>query len=356
MQIRLGVIGAGIYGTNLLRVFRQVQYEGLARLVAVADIDEDIVKQQQESFGIKGYIDYKEMLEKENLDAIGIATPDHLHREISLDVAEQGKHLFVEKPLDMTVQGCDEIINTASRNNILLQVDFHKRFDRPFMALRNEIQTGKLGKIQYGYVWMEDTIEVPYEWLPSWAPNSSPAWFLGTHYFDLLRWVFQCNVVKVYATGHKGKLIALGVDTFDSIQAKLEFENKATINIDVSWILPKSFGSMVNGGLRIIGTKGIWEIDGQNRGVEKCTEEKVGVQTPNYYMKLEEKDLYGHAVYTGFIIDSIKSFVKNVHLIKNGGRLQDLKGKYASGEDGREATRIASAIHESIEHDKIVTL
>lgn len=356
MQIKIGTIGAGIYGRSVLQAFKQAEYEGLAHLIAVADINKDRVKQQERDFGIKGYTDYKKMLEKEDLDAIAIATPDHLHRKIALDVAKQGKHIFIEKPLDVTIKGCDEIIKITSENNLLLQVDFHKRFDAPHKMLKNEIQIGKLGKIQYGYMWMEDTIEVPSEWWPSWAPNSSPAWFLGVHCYDLFRFLFQCNATKVYATGHKGKLTSLGVDTFDSIQAKVEFENGATVGFDTSWILPKGFENIVNQGLRVVGTEGIWEIDGQNRGIEKCTKEKMVVQTPNYYLKMKEKDLYGHTIYTGYEIDSIKDFVKNIRFIKNGGKLRDLKGKYASGEDGREATKIAFAVHESIKRNEIVIL
>ena len=164
MRVRIGVIGAGIFGTGVLQAFKQSEYEGVAQLVAVADIDKDIVKKQEKDFGIKGYTDYEEMLEKEELDAIAIVTPDHLHRKIALNGAKKKKHLFVEKPLDVTVEGCDEIIKAASENNLLLQVDFHKRFDPPHKMLRHEIETGKLGKIQYGYMWMEDSIDVPSEW------------------------------------------------------------------------------------------------------------------------------------------------------------------------------------------------
>lgn len=356
MRVRIGVIGAGIFGTGVLQAFKQSEYEGVAQLVAVADIDKDIVKKQEKDFGIKGYTDYEEMLEKEELDAIAIVTPDHLHRKIALNGAKKKKHLFVEKPLDVTVEGCDEIIKAASENNLLLQVDFHKRFDPPHKMLRHEIETGKLGKIQYGYMWMEDSIDVPSEWWPNWASKSSPVWFLGVHCYDLFRFLLQCNAKKVYATGQKKKLDSISIDTFDSIQAKVEFENGATVNFDNSWILPKGFAAFTNQGLKIVGTEGIWEIDGQNRGIEKCTSEKIGVTTPNAYFDLKEKDLYNRIIYKGYKFDSIQSFANNVYFIKNGGKIQELKGKYASGEDGKEATKIGEAVHKSIKYNKIIDL
>jgi len=356
MKVKIGVVGADIFGKGVLQAFKQSEYEGIAQLVAVADLNKDIVKQREREFKIRGYIDYEEMLKKEDLDAIAIVTPDYLHREIALSCVKHGKHLFIEKPLDVTVEGCDEMVKAASKNNLLLQVDFHKRFDPPHKMLKDEIQMGKLGKIQYGYMWMEDTIEVPSEWWPNWASNSSPVWFLGVHCYDLFRFLFQCNATKVYATGHKGKLTSLGVDTFDSIQAKVEFENGAVVSFDNSWILPKGFENIVNQGLRVVGTEGIWEIDGQNRGIEKCTSEKMGVITPNAYFDLKGDDFYNHIIYKGYKFDSIQNFANNMYFIKNGGKIHELKGKYASGEDGREATRIAEAIHKSIKHDKIISL
>ena len=128
------------------------------------------------------------------------------------------------------------------------------------------------------------------------------------------------------------------------------------MNFDNSWILPKGFAAFTNQGLKIVGTEGIWEIDGQNRGIEKCTSEKIGVTTPNAYFDLKEKDLYNRIIYKGYKFDSIQSFANNVYFIKNGGKIQELKGKYASGEDGKEATKISEAVHKSIKYNKIIDL
>jgi len=355
-MLKLGVIGAGKYGVQLLRGFKQAEYQGLAELVAVADIDEKRLQQAAREFGIRGYHDYREMLNKEELDGVGIATPDHLHRDIAVYVARQGVHLFVEKPLDLTVKGCDEIITAAEKANVLLQVDFHKRFDPPHVVLKNEIQKGTLGDVLYGYMWMEDTIEVPTEWFPNWASSSSPAWFLGIHCYDLFRFLLGCNAVRVYATGHKNKLKAMGIDTYDSIQAKITFENGATIVFDTSWVLPKHFVNIVNQGFRIVGTEGMWEVDGQYRGITTCVTQDGKTSTPNFYLYRETKDPHGKPFFSGYGIDSMLNFVHNVKRLKTGASLADLKGKYADGVDGKEATRIAVAVHESILTGEVIKL
>jgi len=174
MRVKIGVVGAGIFGKGVLQAFKQSEYEGVVQLVALADLNKDIVKQREREFKIRGYIDYKEMLKEEELDAIAIVTPDYLHREIALYGAKKGKHIFIEKPLDVTVEGCNEIIEATSENNLLLQVDFHKRFNPPHKMLKHKIEMGKLGEIQYGYMWMEDSIDVPSEMLFNLLGFNSP--------------------------------------------------------------------------------------------------------------------------------------------------------------------------------------
>lgn len=353
-MVRLGVIGGGIYGTNILKAFKQSERKGLATLVALADIDDKKLEQHERTYGVRGYQSYGEMLEKERIDAVAIATPDFLHREIAVAAADAKKHIFVQKPLDVTQDGCEQIISAAKRNQVLLEVDFHKRYDPAHRGLKEAVQKGKLGIIEYGYAWMEDTIEVPTEWLRSWAAKSSPAWFLGVHYFDLVRWIINSDPKRIYATGVRGKLQELGINTFDSIQTKIEFKNGSHFTFDCSWILPKSFESIVNQGLRIVGTDGIWEIDAQNRGIETCTAKDYGMKALNFYFIREETGVDGNPVYYGYGIDSIVQFVEHVVYLQDGGELGDLDGAYASGRDGLVSAMMAFASEESIRLGRII--
>ena len=104
MRDKIGVISAGIFGKGVLQVFKQSGYEGIAQQVVLADLNKDITEQREREFKIRGYIDYKDMLKNEELDAVAIVTPDHLHREIALYAAQKGINLFIEKPLDVTVE------------------------------------------------------------------------------------------------------------------------------------------------------------------------------------------------------------------------------------------------------------
>lgn len=355
MAARIGVIGGGTFGVNHLRAFRQLGYVGQAELVALAEVNEDTLQKRLQEFPIKGYRDYRQMLEQESLDAVAIVTPDHLHREITVHCARAGKHVLVEKPLDVTVAGCQEMIAAARDAGVLLQVDFHKRYDPEHEQLQIAARKGDLGQILYGYAHMEDRLEVPVDWFPRWAGNSSPVWFLGVHFFDLVRWILGCNARRVFATGQRGFLKTLGVDTWDSVQTHVEFGNGAAVCFETSWVLPRRFEAVVNQGLRLVGTKGLWEIDTQNRGSQSCLAES-GMRTWNSSFLRERLDKHGRSYFKGYGAESIEDFALNVNFLLQGGSLAKLQGPHATGEDGLEVTKIAVAAHRSIETGQPVEL
>jgi len=356
VPVKVGVVGAGKFGTNHLNAFRQMSYTGVADLAAVAEANPARAEEVRKEYGCPVFASHLEMIEKADIDCVSVATPDHLHKQIAVDAAKAGKHILVEKPLDTTVEGCDAVIQAAKDSGVLLQVDFHKRYDPDHRALEARVSAGELGEILYGSVYMEDRLDVPVDWFPHWAPSSSPAWFLGVHFFDLVRWAIKSEAKTVFATGSRKFLKKeYGVDTWDSISAKVDFENGAAFNFDVSWVLPRGFEAIVNQEIRVVGTKGVFEIDSQDRGARSCVVDE-GMRTYNNNFLREQKDKYGRTVYRGYGAESIEDFAYNVALLKDGRTLDDLAGTYPSGEDGREVTRIAVAVHESVSTGQVITL
>ncbi|MHB0878578.1 MAG: Gfo/Idh/MocA family protein [Anaerolineae bacterium] len=348
-MLRLGVIGVGTFGINHLRAFDQLQREGKAELAAAADINETLLAERQSAYGFHAYTDYEQMFAREHLDAVSVVTPDYLHRRPVLAALESGLHVLVEKPMDVSVEGCREMLAAARRSARLLQVDFHKRYDPYHRRLRQAVQAGEYGRILYGHGYMEDKIVVPRDWFPKWAGKSSPAWFLGVHLYDLVRWVMGAEAVRVAATGAKHKLLSLGIDTYDAVCARVEFDNGACVSFDTSWVLPEGFEAMVNQGLRLTGTEGVAEVDTQDRGA-RAVSTRDGQQTWNMGFLSEDTAPDGRALFRGYGIESIADFVQNVSHLQNGGCLADLTGRLADARDGLEATKIAVAVHESAEH------
>jgi len=357
MKIRVGVVGAGIYGNVLINAYYGAHRRGDIDFVAVADINQDALTRVGQKYGIKGYLDYNEMYEKEKLDAVAVVTPDFLHEACVIDAAKHGIHILVQKPLSTDVEAAKRMIEAARKHDVLLYVDFHKRFDPGHIQLRQAVKQGKLGTIEYGYVCMEDKILVPTEWFSKWAHNSSPAWFLGVHFFDLIYWILDEKPNRVYATGHKKKLKSLGIDSYDSIQAKFEFPSGATISIDSSWIMPNSFTSVVNQQIRLVGTDGMQEVDSQDRGVVAAYGSDTYSHVINPYGQLHIDDIDSGLIPVGYTIESMLYFLRLVKKMKREDiSARELQADYPTGDQALVSTIMCQKAHESVVRGQILEI
>ena len=353
MAHRVGTIGGGIFGEMHIRALTQRARLGDIEYVGLADINSELRSARAAEYDIDVFADLTELLDATSPHAVTIATPDHLHRDIVVACVERGIHVLVEKPMDTNVDGCREMVAAADESGVLLQVDFMKRHDLYHAELKRLVDSGGLGDIQYGYAWMEDRIEVPTDWLPSWASNSSPAWFVGVHYFDLIRWLVGQDAIAVSATGVAQRLKSIGIDTYDSIQAKIMFPGGVSFTVDSAWHLPAGNEAIVNQGIKVVGSDGWMTVDSQDRGTRGLVSSTPGAPasmlTPNLGLFKESTEA-GVSRYSGYAIDSIESFVTNVAMIERGvADLESLKGAYPSGKDGLEVTKIAVAAHRSVE-------
>ena len=357
MKIRVGVIGAGTYGETLIQAFHSVHKAGNIDFTAVADVNPAALEKMKDLYGLKGYTDYKAMFDAEALDAVAVVTPDYLHKEITIEAARRKIHLHVQKPIATDVQEGKDMIAAAEENKVMLYVDFHKRFDPGHIHLRQAVRSGKLGEIQYGYICMEDVILVPSVWFKNWAQHSSPAWFIGIHFFDLLYWILGMAPVRVYASGVKKKLLSMGIDTYDSLQAKFEYENGASITVDSSWILPNNFSSLVNQQIRLVGSECMQEVDTQDRGiVASYSSDPASLVINPHGRYLEDRPFVG-TIPRGYIIESMLYFLQLVSSIKEGKAcLKDLEPFYPTVKEALVSTCMCAAAHESARQGKILEI
>ena len=200
---------------------------------------------------MKGYTTVKEMILAEQLDAVSIATSDPYHFEPCKEAIESGiKYLLIEKPMALNVDECEEIIRLADEYGVKISVDFHKRWDPAYNCIKTDIKSEDK-KIIRGYMSLDDVIAVPENWF-TWTNKSSPAWFLGVHCYDLIRYITESEVEKVYAVGNKEVLKKKGYSTWDNIQAVLTMKDGSNWTVETSWILPNTFPKSNDGQLVII--------------------------------------------------------------------------------------------------------
>lgn len=334
-KLTIGVVGAGIYGNYHIHTY---SCDPNVEKVVFCDLNEERRKATAEKYKVDGYASVKEMIASEKLDAVSIATPDPYHFEPAKDAIEAGiKYLLIEKPLATNVEECEKLMELAEKNNVKISVDFHKRWDPAYNCIRDEIQRDK-EKIIRGYMALDDIVDVPRKWF-TWTDRSSPAWFLGVHCYDLIRYITGSEAEKVYATGSKEVLKKEGYKTWDSIQAILTMKDGSNWTVETSWILPNTFPKSNDGQLVIL-TENKYFKNESYRGVKTFTDKKESI--PNYiFMNFSPNSA------SGFGLEPMQEFVSD---IVHGREFR------TSAYDGLQATRIAQAVHESAETGKAVYL
>ena len=337
-KIGLGVIGLGVFGQNHVKVYAEHPH---GELVAVCDIKKDLMRSTAKQYGVKGYIDYHEMLKDPRIDAVSVATPDFLHKKPVIDAAEAGKHILCEKPLATTVEDAEEMVRAAEKAGVTLMVDFHNRWNPPFAMTKEAADKGELGEPLHAYIRLSDTIYVPTKML-SWASKSTVLWFLGSHTTDLARWILDSEAEKVYAISGMKVLKKMGIETPDFYQYVIKFKNGAVVTMENSWVLPETLPTIVDFKAEFVFTEGCIYIDPIQHGAfKKFT--KDGWSYPDIIVG--PLSIQGRRV--GFAKESISHFVDCI--------AKD-RVPLVTGRDGLEVTRILCAVIESAEKKREVTL
>ena len=122
-KINVGVIGVGGRGTYVASEFQKAgEKDGSCRIAAVCDVYEKRKKAQADKYGVKGYLDYRELLAKEDVDAVIVATPDHWHATIALAAMDGGRDVYLEKPMCHTIEEAKRLVDTVKETKRVLQV------------------------------------------------------------------------------------------------------------------------------------------------------------------------------------------------------------------------------------------
>lgn len=326
--VGFGVIGAGLWGSSHAEVFYEHPY---SRLVAVCDLNEQKARTLADPYDAEAYSNLDDFLARDDIQAVGIATPDFLHRDPAVAAAKAGKHILLEKPLATTREDAEEIREVIDKTGVRCMVDFHARWNPAFCAAKQSIDRGELGRIVSGYLRLNDVISVPLEML-AWAEKSSILWFLGSHTVDSLRWFFNDEVARVYSVSRDGVLKKMGVDAPDTYQTILEFEGGPIATIENNWILPNTQPNVNDIKVNILGSEGMLDLDLTNHGVVKRFL-KDKYDQPDVFVKPEI-----HGSHEGFAYASIRDFVQ---------RIVTGEDFVVGVSDGEKVTKVVLAIMES---------
>ena len=334
---RVGIIGVGLQGQIHLKCYRTLPEVEVA---AIADVNDGRLREVGDRYGVPGrYTDYREMLKKEHLDIVSVATPDPLHRDPVLACAEAKVHILCEKPLATTVEDAEAMVQAARNAGVKLMVNFSNRWMSYMAITKKAIEDGELGEPLYAYARLSNTIYVPTGMLKAWASQTKLPFWLMSHTIDRVRWLFGGRAVKVYGVARSKVLKGMGIDTPDFYAALVEFDNGAVGNFESCWVLPNTRPSVVDSKMELVFTKGNISIDAQQTMIQKATESSYTVPGTLF------TEIYGRPV--GFVTEAIRHFVECV---------REDREPWASGEDGLEVVRTCAAIVESAETGRLVEL
>ena len=240
----MGLIGLGYIGKSHLRNCLKLES---ADIVAVADTSKRALKLAKEMGVKQTFEDYRQLLKQPTIDAVLISLPTYLHAPSAINAAEEGKHVFLEKPLARNPEEGKKIISAARKNNVKLMIGYPSRFDSKYRDLKKKVESGALGDIQTTYAMniasgpflhrAERTVPrpVPEWWLKKELPGGGALMDLGSHMINLTRWYFgEVNNVKAYL-GYR-----FNFDFEDHAICIANFTSGTTAIINVGWYSQKT--------------------------------------------------------------------------------------------------------------------
>lgn len=223
--INYALIGAGYIGERHAAAIAGT--EG-ARLAVVASDNELQAQTLAKRYGADWTTDYRIALARSDVDAVSICTPSGFHAEPAIAALDAGKHVLVEKPMDIHVNKADQMIAAAERAKRNLAVVFQKRFNPAMRFVKESIERGKLGRITLAEATLKWYRTPSYftgsPWRGTWAMDGGGALMnQGIHFVDLLLWLVG-DVAEVSAAA---STLYHAIETEDTLVANLRFENGA---------------------------------------------------------------------------------------------------------------------------------
>jgi predicted dehydrogenase len=371
-RIKIGLVGAGMFGGDVhLRAFADLQRFGLGgflsrlgldayvrplagvefELVAVATRSQSSAERAAGGYaqatGARptthhGAESWNDLLAAHpDLDVLAIATPDHLHTAPVLAAIQAGCHVVVEKPMCLETDEADRIIAAANAAGRVVCVDMHKRFDPDHIRIRNDIRK-RIGEPLYGTAVLEEPLEVSTSTF-KWAEQSDPFSYVGPHWTDLFHYYYGARPVGLTAVGQKRRLVRDGINAYDAVQVRVDWDNGMSIYFQNNWINPPDFEGPVNQGHEIVGADGKVESDQQYRGF-RFWYAGGGSRTSNNHFTRDVPRPEGQSAYIGYGTDSIHVGVLAACRIKFlGATLDEVKPSFPTPEEGRITVAIVHA-------------
>jgi len=311
-RLKIGVIGAGSWGKNHLRVLSKLHE---AKLVAVCDKDVLKAKELGERYGIKRYSSFKNLLEEAQVEAVTVCTPTTTHFKIALKALECGKHVFVEKPMVSTSDEAKTLLAKVKETELTLMVGFIERFNPGVQRVKTLIKSGDLGDVVLAFARRVG------RW-PERIGDVGVVKDTAIHDLDIMRFLFEQEPKSLYA-----RMGSLGHKYEDYVQVMLGFNGIQTGFIEANWLTPSKKRT-----LTVTCGNALVTLDYLTQKI--FIEDISGLQEMNSTWKEP-------------LVLELKNFVKSV--------IED-RAPLVTGRDGLQALTLAELAIESAKRNAVITV
>jgi predicted dehydrogenase len=327
--VRIGVIGCGYWGPNLIRNFSKLEN---ARLVAVADqVPAKLESVRRQYPSLQTCTDAQQVVAAAEVDAVAIATPISSHFALAQAAMENGKHVLVEKPLAATVSEAESLIALAEKHRRVLMVDHTFIYSGAVRRIRELIDAGEVGEIYY-----YDSVRVN---LGLFQHDLNVLWDLGPHDFSIM-----CHLVNKKPV----RLAAVGARPVRSPQWNLEslayitvwFDDGTTAHFHLNWLSPVKIRRTMIGGSRRMVLYDHLDPDNQVKVFDKGVDVHTSEERYRLLVQYRSGDMVAPKVDQTEALEAVCAHF--VECVASG------RAPLTDGQAGRDVVRLLEAAQKSI--------
>ena len=342
--MRYALIGCGRISPNHIAAAKANQLD----IVAICDLDVENMQDKKLKFElgdkVHQYVNYLEMLRKEKPELVAIATESGKHAQIALDCMDYGCNLIIEKPIALSIEDANKIVEKSNRLNLKVCACHQNRFNKSIQKIREAVEKNRFGKMFYGTAHIRWCRDHEYydraSWRGTWEQDGGALMNQCIHNIDLLRWMMGDEIDEV--VGMTDRLHHEYIEAEDLGIALIKFKNGSYGIVEgTTNVYPQNLEET----LYLFGEKGTVKAGGQSVNVieewrfsdmldeSEEIKQKFHENPPNVYG-------YGHTPLYTDVIDAIKNDKK----------------PYVDAEAGKRALELVLAIYQSAYTGQIVKM
>ncbi len=289
-KVKFGIVGSGHIANTHIKSILETEN---AEVIAIYSRNKETVHRLGDTYNLKAFTDYQEFLTSSGIDAVCIVTPHGTHAELGIIAANAGKHVVVEKPIDVSIESTNKLIEVCETAGVTLSCIFQHRFNDATRNLKEAADNGELGQLNFGAarttIFRSQEYYDSGKWRGTWEMDGGgPLINQGIHYIDLLLYIMgPVEEVHAYCATRTHERI----EVEDIGVATVKFKSGALGLIEANTTAYPGYSSTLD----IFGSDGSVVIENGNikawnfkSGLQKREEKNVSTNLTSFIRQYED--------------------------------------------------------------------